>query len=100
MQSYFICYRLLFFLKKKKRIEIIISNLAYSEYETPFLTASREMEENESEQNCAPIKIASSSIYCKTNKKELLHSCKSRKRKVARKEFSSISGMVEEFGML
>lgn len=37
------------------------SCLAYKEYVTPFLTASTEIDEKESEQNCAPSKTASSS---------------------------------------
>ena len=42
--------------------------LAYNEKETPLLTASREMEEKESEQNWAPSSIASSSSsYVKDN---------------------------------
>ena len=46
----------------------IISYLAYNEKETPLLTASREMEEKESEQNWAPSSIASSSSsYIKDN---------------------------------
>lgn len=40
---------------------LILSYLAYKENETPLLTASREMEEKESEQNWAPSSIASSS---------------------------------------
>lgn len=37
--------------------------LAYREYETPLLTASKEIEEKESEQNWAPSSIASSSWF-------------------------------------
>lgn len=35
--------------------------LAYNEYDIPFFAASREIEEKESEQNCAPSNMASSS---------------------------------------
>lgn len=54
--------RLIYF--KQKHTKKTILYLAYKEYEVPSFTASREMEEKESEQNCAPSNIASLSSSC------------------------------------